>query len=128
MWALLMQLGELLPHLSRLVPMLERMLSRQSPDREQFVAHQAAQLRQSSDSLAEAQQLALRQLADHSAQIATLQGEIKLLSQAAARSEETLTLIEARIAALQVWLRTVSIAALLLLALIVFLLLRSATR
>ncbi len=123
-----MQLGELLPHLSRLVPMLERMLSRQSPDREQFVAHQAAQLRQSADSLAEAQQLALRQLAEHSAQIATLQGEIKLLSQATARSEETLTLIEARTSALQVWLRTVSIATLLLLALIVFLLLRSATR
>ncbi len=123
-----MQLGELLPHLSRLVPMLERMLSRQNPEREQFMAQQAAQLRDSTASLTEAQQLALSQLAQQAAQISSLQQDIQFLRQAAAANADKLSLMEARTASLQMWLRTASIAVLLLLVLIIFLLLRSAAQ
>ena len=116
MWLrLLMQLGDLLPHLSRLVPMMERVVSshRALPPGSDAPA---SPLQDGVDSLQESHRRMLRQLSDQSSQLASIEGEIEMLRQSAAAAEERSTGLERRLGKLQTWLSAVSVAALILMS------------
>ncbi len=121
MWLrLLMQLGELLPHLSRLLPMMERavLTNRTDPGQSEF----AEELRTGVSDLRASHQSALRQLHEQSIQLAVIEEELKQAADAAARSEQRSILLEKRVAALHLWLRVVSGIAIVMLSVALLLL------
>jgi chromosome segregation ATPase len=105
MWPKLL---ELLPHLTRLVPMLERYLnSRQAKDRENEAALTALAetVRGDLGQVTAAHAGLYRQLQALSAQVAELDGEVKLARLAAERSETQARTTDKDLETILVWVK-----------------------
>ena len=122
MWPkVLAQLFELLPHLTRLVPMADKFLaSRAATDRatEQAMLAMAEGVRGDLGQVTKAHAGLYQQLQEQSGQIAELSGEVKRMGAAA----ERVTGLELRVASLARWIKVgVSLIVALLIAVIVLL-------
>ena len=122
MWLrLLMQLGDLLPHLSRLIPIMERYAT---GNRAAGVlelpegGHALQQLQSSHDEL-------LRHLSSQSVQLDVIEQEMRLLRQSADRSEEHGERMRQQLARLSRWFSIAAGAGLLMLAALLVLAARS---
>jgi len=105
MWPKLL---ELLPHLTRLVPMLERYLnSRQAKDRENEAALVALAdtVRGDLGQVTAAHAALYRQLQGLSAQVTTLEGEVRLAREAAERAEALAALPDKGMESLLIWVK-----------------------
>ena len=109
-----MQLGDLLPHLSRLVPLMERYATGnrgaglpvlELPE----VSTGLEQLQSSHDDL-------LRRLSSQSVQLDAIEEELRLLRQTADRAEEHAEQMQQQLARLNRWLSIAAAAGLLMLA------------
>jgi len=122
MWPkVLAQLFELLPHLTRLVPMADKFLaSRAATDRatEQAMLAMAEGVRGDLGQVTKAHAGLYQQLQEQSGQIAELSAEVKRMGAAA----ERVTALELRVASLARWIKVgVSLIVALLIAVIVLL-------
>jgi len=122
MWPkVLAQLFDLLPHLTRLVPMADKFLaSRAATDRatEQAMLAMAEGVRGDLGQVTKAHAGLYQQLQEQSGQIAELAAEVKRMGAAA----ERVTALELRVASLARWIRVgVSLIVALLIAVIVLL-------
>ena len=117
MWLrLLMQFGDLLPHLSRLVPMMERVVSSYRSLASDPQGEPAAEWVDGIESLRDSNRQLLRELGDQSVQLGSIESEIKLLRQGAELAEVRAAGLEKRMTAARTWLAAASVAALLMLA------------
>ncbi|MHB1022617.1 MAG: hypothetical protein ACYC46_14330 [Acidobacteriaceae bacterium] len=109
---LLMQLSELLPHLSRLVPMAERYFS---GDRNALppVMHD---LQDNLENLHSSHESLVRQLHDQSVQLAAVEEELKRLRLSTLRTEELAEHLQKEVGSLRGWLQFVAGTMLLTLA------------
>lgn len=109
---LLLQLSELLPHLSRLVPMAERYFS---GDRNALppVMHE---LQDNLGNLHISHEALVRQLHDQSVQLAAVEEELKRLRLSTLRTEELTAHLQKEIGSLRGWLQLIAGMVLLTLA------------
>src|SRR5487761_1585202 len=115
MWLrLLMQFGDLLPHLSRLVPMMERVVSSYRSLASDPQGEPAAEWVDGIESLRDSNRQLLRELGNQSVQLGSIESEIKLLRQGAELAEVRAAGLEKRMTAARTWLAAASVAALLM--------------
>lgn len=126
MWPkLIAQLFELLPHITRLVPMADRYFSSRTASEKATEAAMAAMaegVRGDLGQVTKAHAGLYRQLQDQSAQIAQVSEEVKLARAAAERDQNRMATLESKVAGLGLWVKGgVSLLAVLLVVVIVLL-------
>src|ERR1700733_5349652 len=109
MWPkVIAQLFELLPHITRLVPMADKYLSSKTASEkanEAAMAAMAEGVRGDLGQVAKAHAGLYRQLQDQSAQIAEVAEEVKQARLAAAKDDNRLAALELKVASLGLWVK-----------------------
>ena len=109
MWPkVLLQLFELLPHVTRLVPMADKYLSTKTASEkanEAAMAAMAEGVRGDLGQVTKAHAGLYRQLQDQSAQIAQISEEVKAASLAAEKHEHRMLALESTVASLALWIK-----------------------
>lgn len=126
MWPkVIAQLFELLPHISRLVPMADKYLSSKTASEkanEAAMAAMAEGVRGDLGQVTKAHAGLYRQLQEQSVQIAGVAEEVKQARLAAERDDNRLAALESKVASLGVWVKAgVSVLVVLAVAIIVLL-------
>ena len=127
MWLkVLLQLREILPHLTKLVPLMEHFLSQR---REQ--AHASAidptifdNLSGDINEVAKTHAVLYRTLQDQTEIVGQIESEVKILRTLADTSQRRITDLEDQVSSLGIWLKTTAIFSLILLSTLVVLALR----
>ena len=123
MWPkLIAQLFELLPHITRIVPMADKYFSSRTASEKATEAAMAAMaegVRGDLGQVTKAHAGLYRQLQDQSAQIATLSEDLKLTRQSMEKDEHRMSTLESNVSALGWWVKAgVSLLAVLLVVVI----------
>ena len=109
MWPkVIAQLFELLPHITRLVPMADKYLSSKTASEkanEAAMAAMAEGVRGDLGQVAKAHAGLYRQLQEQSAQIAEVAGEVKQARLAAQKDDNRLAALELKVASLGLWVK-----------------------
>jgi hypothetical protein len=109
MWPkVIAQLFELLPHITRLVPMADKYLSSKTASEkanEAAMAAMAEGVRGDLGQVAKAHAGLYRQLQEQSAQIAEVAGEVKQARLAAEKDDNRLAALESKVASLGLWVK-----------------------
>jgi hypothetical protein len=109
MWPkVIAQLFELLPHITRLVPMADKYLSSKTASEKANEAAMAAMadgVRGDLGQVAKAHAGLYRQLQEQSAQIAEVAGEVKQARLAAEKDDNRLAALESKVASLGLWVK-----------------------
>jgi hypothetical protein len=109
MWPkVIAQLFELLPHITRLVPMADKYLSSKTASEkanEAAMAAMAEGVRGDLGQVAKAHAGLYRQLQDQSAQIAEVAEEVKQARLAAQKDDNRLAALESKVASLGLWVK-----------------------
>ncbi|MGH9597448.1 MAG: hypothetical protein ACRD3K_11680 [Edaphobacter sp.] len=126
MWPkVIAQLFELLPHISRLVPMADKYLSSKTASEkanEAAMAAMAEGVRGDLGQVTKAHAGLYRQLQEQSAQIAGVAEEVKQARLAAEKDDNRLAALESKVASLGVWVKAgVSVLVVLAVAIIILL-------
>jgi hypothetical protein len=126
MWPkLIAQLFELLPHITRIVPMADKYLSSRTASEkanEAAMAAMAEGVRGDLGQVTKAHAGLYRQLQDQSAQIAALSEEVKLARLSIEKDEHRMSTLESNVSALGLWVKGgVSLLVVLLVVVIVLL-------
>jgi hypothetical protein len=126
MWPkLIAQLFELLPHITRIVPMADKYFSSRTASEKATEAAMAAMaegVRGDLGQVTKAHAGLYRQLQDQSAQIAQVAEEVKLARAAMERDDNRMATLESKVAGLGLWVKGgVSLLAVLLVVVIVLL-------
>ena len=126
MWPkLIAQLFELLPHITRIVPMADKYFSSRTASEkanEAAMAAMAEGVRGDLGQVTKAHAGLYRQLQDQSAQIAALSEEIKLARHSIEKDEHRMSTLESNVSALGLWVKVgVSLLVVLLVVVIVLL-------
>ncbi|MDE3105153.1 MAG: hypothetical protein KGK08_08240 [Acidobacteriota bacterium] len=118
MWPrLLAQLFELLPHLTRLIPQLDRFLSGRSQGDERLTAV-AEEVHRDLGQVTRAHAALYRHLQELSAQVDTLGGEVRATHAAVQHHEQRLDALDTRLRGLTRWLQAAVVLLLAVLALL----------
>jgi chromosome segregation ATPase len=129
MWPrLLAQLFELLPHISRLVPMADKYLSSKTASEkanEAALAAMAEDLRGDLGQMTRTHAGLYRQLQDLSAQIALVDEEVKRTRLSVEQKEHRVEALEEKIAAIGVWMKAGLGVVVVMLGVVIYLLARS---
>lgn len=120
-----MQLGDLLPHLSRLVPIMERALSSNRPD--PAGAELINEFKAGIADLNDSQASILSHLHEQTLHLGMVEEEVRLAREAAMRSDQKLAVLEKRLARVNNWALIASIVIAILLLAILFLVVRIAS-
>jgi septal ring factor EnvC (AmiA/AmiB activator) len=124
MWPrVLMQLVELLPHVSRLVPVADRYFSSKT-NNEAALTAMAEGVHADLGQVAKAHSTLYRQIQEQGAQVSALAGDLRSTRETLERSERRVMELEQRVGALLVWIRIGLSAGLVILLVILGLLLR----
>lgn len=123
MWPkLIAQLFELLPHITRIVPMADKYFSSRTASEKATEAAMAAMaegVRGDLGQVTKAHVGLYRQLQDQSAQIAALSEEVKLTRQSVQKDEHRMSTLESNVSRLGLWVKAgVSLLAVLLVVVI----------
>ena len=126
MWPkVIAQLFELLPHITRLVPMADKYLSSKTASEkanEAAMIAMAEGVRGDLGQVAKAHAGLYRQLQDQSAQIAEVAEEVKQARLAAAKDDNRLAALESKVASIGLWVKAgVSVLVVLAVAILVLL-------
>jgi hypothetical protein len=109
MWPkVIAQLFELLPHITRLVPMADKYLSSKTASEkanEAAMTAMAEGVRGDLGQVAKAHAGLYRQLQEQSAQIAEVAGEVKQARLAAEKDDNRLAALESKVASLGLWVK-----------------------
>jgi DNA repair ATPase RecN len=126
MWPkLIAQLFELLPHITRIVPMADKYFSSRTASEKATEAAMAAMaegVRGDLGQVTKAHAGLYRQLQDQSAQIATLSEDLKLTRQSMEKDEHRMSTLESNVSALGWWVKTGVCLLAVLLVVVIFLL------
>ena len=129
MWPrLLAQLFELLPHISRLVPMADKYLSSKTASEkanEAALAAMAEDLRGDLGQMTRTHAGLYRQLQDLSAQITLVDEEVKRTRLSVEQKEHRVEALEEKIAAIAVWMKAGLGVVVVMLGVVIYLLARS---
>lgn len=128
MWPkVLMQLFELLPHVSRLLPMADRYLAAKTSNEsanEAALAAMAEGVRGDLGQVTKAHAGLYRQLQDQGNQIAELAEDVRASRSLSEQSERRITSLDSKVDSLEIWVKAGVVLLVLLIVLVLVLLLR----